>query len=300
MRRPRENTEQGYRAGVGPTPPTAHGASAGSAGEASDSVSESGNIARAAAHPDQDARGGAPEHGRGAGGDTGNAGSPPVIEARSARKRRGVVEAATALFLRHGYLGTSMDQIAASSAVSKPTVYRFFADKEQLFTEIVLGALDRAGDPFRARVAALAGTEDLAADLPRLARRYVATVTQPVVLQLRRMVIGSSPQLPDLARAYYERAPEQTIRALARCFEQLAARGLLTIDDPEVAASHFAFLVLGRALDKSLFCGDSPFSDAQLAAQADAGASAFLAVYGRAGSPGPADGARPSRPSGSG
>lgn len=212
----------------------------------------------------------------------------PAAEDRSARKRRAVAEAAMTLFLKHGYLGTSVDQIAAFAAVSKPTLYKFFADKEQLFTEIVLGTLDRAGDPFRAEVASLAGTQDLAGDLQRLARHYLATVTQPVVLQLRRMVIGSSPQLPGLARAYYERAPEQTIRALARCFEQLAGRGLLDLDDPHVAAAHFAFLVLGRALDKSLFCGDKPFSDAELAAQADAGAAAFLAAYeyesgGRAG-----------------
>ena len=45
------------------------------------------------------------------------------------------------------------------------------------------------------------------------------------------------------------------------------------------AAAHFAFLVLGRALDKSLFCGDQPFTPDELAALADAGASAFLAAY---------------------
>jgi TetR/AcrR family transcriptional regulator, mexJK operon transcriptional repressor len=213
-----------------------------------------------------------------------NAGAPgrpggQTGEDRSARKRRAVVEAATTLFLRRGYLGTSMDQVAAFAAVSKPTLYKFFGDKEQLFTEIVLGTLDRAGDPFRAEVASLARTEDLPADLRSLARGYLATVMQPVVLQLRRMVIGSAPQLPDLARAYYERAPEQTIRALAQCFGQLADRGLLQLDDPNVAASHFAFLVLGHALDKSLFCGDNPFSEAELTAQADAGASAFLAAY---------------------
>jgi TetR/AcrR family transcriptional regulator, mexJK operon transcriptional repressor len=231
-----------------------------------------------------------PQSSRIIGAACGPSGRPgqPVIEDRSTRKRRAVVEAATTLFLRHGYLGTSMDQIAALAAVSKPTVYKFFADKERLFTEIVLGTLDRAGGPFRAEVASLAGTENLAADLQRLARHYLATVTQPAVLQLRRMVIGSSHQLPDLAQAYYERAPEQTIRALARCFGQLSDRGLLELDDPNVAASHFAFLVLGRALDKSLFCGDKPFSDVELAAQADAGASAFLAVYGREGQRGPA------------
>jgi TetR/AcrR family transcriptional repressor of mexJK operon len=204
-----------------------------------------------------------------------------VIEDRSTRKRRAIVEASTALFLQHGYLGTSMDQIAAFAAVSKPTVYKFFPDKEQLFTEIVYEILDRAGDPFRAELSSLAQTDHLDTDLRQLARHYLATVTQPTVLQLRRLVIGASHQLPAVARAYYERAPEQTIRALADCFRRLADRGLLQPGDPLIAASHFAFLVLGRVLDKSLFCGDRSFSDAELTAQADAGASAFLAAYGR-------------------
>jgi TetR/AcrR family transcriptional repressor of mexJK operon len=173
-----------------------------------------------------------------------------------------------------------MDQISAFAAVSKPTVYKFFADKEQLFTEIVLGTLDRAADPFRAKLALLAETDHLAADLHQLAHHYLATVTQPSVLQMRRLVIGASHHLPGLAREYYERAPEHTMHALAGCFGQLSGRGLLRLDDPLAAASHFAFLVIGRALDKSLFCGDSPFSGAELTAQADAGVAAFLAAYG--------------------
>jgi TetR/AcrR family transcriptional repressor of mexJK operon len=204
-----------------------------------------------------------------------------MTEDRSARKRRVVVDAATTLFLRHGYLGTSMDQIAAFAGVSKPTVYKFFPDKEQLFTAIVMETLDRAGAPFLAELSRLAETRSgqLADDLRDLARRYLATVTQPAVLQLRRLVIGASHQLPALASAYYERAPEQTLRTLADCFRRLADRGLLRAPDPDQAAAHFAFLVLGRALDKSLFCGDQPFTTEELAAQADAGASAFLAAY---------------------
>jgi TetR/AcrR family transcriptional repressor of mexJK operon len=202
-----------------------------------------------------------------------------MTEDRSARKRRVVVDAATTLFLQHGYLGTSVDQIAAFAGVSKPTVYRFFADKEQLFTAIVMETLDRAGGPFLAELSRLAETGQLADDLRDLARRYLATVTQPAVLQMRRLVIGASHQLPALASAYYERAPEQTLRMLADCFRRLADRGLLRAPDPDQAAAHFAFLVLGRALDKSLFCGDQPFTTEELAAQADAGASAFLAAY---------------------
>jgi len=93
------------------------------------------------------------------------------------------------------------------------------------------------------------------------------------------LVIGASHQLPELARAYYERAQEQTLQALADLFAQLTARGLLRIDDPMLAASQFAFLVLGHALDKSLFWPQNPFSDADLKAQADAGVSAFLTIY---------------------
>jgi TetR/AcrR family transcriptional repressor of mexJK operon len=141
--------------------------------------------------------------------------------------------------------------------------------------------LDRAGGPFLAELSRLAETRSgqLADDLRDLARRYLATVTQPAVLQMRRLVIGASHQLPALASAYYERAPEQTLRTLADCFRRLADRGLLRAPDPDQAAAHFAFLVLGRALDKSLFCGDQPFTTEELAAQADAGAAAFLAAY---------------------
>jgi TetR/AcrR family transcriptional repressor of mexJK operon len=199
---------------------------------------------------------------------------------RSARKQHAIVDAATTLFLENGYLGTSVEQIAARASVSKPTVYRFFADKEHLLTEIVLGALDRRGDPFRARLAALADTDDFGSELPGLARDYIKVVTQPAGLALRRLVIGASHQLPELAQAYYERAQAQTLGALAEVFAHLAHRRLLSLDDPATAASHFAFLVLGRALDQSLFCPGTPFSDTELERQADSGVTAFLSLYG--------------------
>jgi TetR/AcrR family transcriptional repressor of mexJK operon len=62
-------------------------------------------------------------------------------EPRSIRKRRAILEAATTLFLRNGYLGTSMDEIAALARVSKQTVYKAFSDKESLFSEIVISAV---------------------------------------------------------------------------------------------------------------------------------------------------------------
>src|SRR5512147_1141278 len=93
----------------------------------------------------------------------------PGAERRSDRKRAAILEAATTTFLRRGYLGASMDEIAATAAVSKQTVYKHFADKEALFTEIVNGTVDRASDPVYAVAASLEPSGDLAAELRDLA-----------------------------------------------------------------------------------------------------------------------------------
>jgi TetR/AcrR family transcriptional regulator, mexJK operon transcriptional repressor len=201
-------------------------------------------------------------------------------EHRSASKRATIVGAATDLFLVFGYAGTTMEQVAERSSVSKPTVYRFFADKEALFQEVVFDTLDRLGEPFRASLQKLAKSTNVERDLNRVARDYVAMVTKPSLLGLRRLVIGASAQLPQIAAAYYERAPQATLRALADALGQLDDRGALRVKNPTLAAGHFAMLVIGQALDKSLFCGDEPFTAAQLGEQARTGVAVFLSAYG--------------------
>ena len=62
---------------------------------------------------------------------------------RSARKRQAILAAARTLFLRHGYGGTSMDEVAAIAAVSKQTVYKQFADKQRLFAAVITGDIEQ-------------------------------------------------------------------------------------------------------------------------------------------------------------
>lgn len=206
-----------------------------------------------------------------------------MAESRSARKHRAIMEAATELFLRDGYRGTSMDAVAKAAGVSKQTVYAHFADKKALFTAIVDATLDRAGGRAREEIEALRDTADLRADLHELARRYLGAVMRPEVLALRRMIIGEAARRPDLARAYYARAVESTLAALAESFAHLTERGALRAPAPRTAADHFAFLVLGLPLDKALFHTEGlPLTPEELRAHADAGATAFLAAYGPA------------------
>jgi TetR/AcrR family transcriptional repressor of mexJK operon len=213
--------------------------------------------------------------------------SPPLRPAndadeehRSTRKRRAILEAATATFLRNGYLGTSMDEIAALAAVSKQTVYKHFADKERLFSEIVTSAVNEVSDPNYDEVLNLRDSGDVEADLRELAHRQLARVMQPRLLALRRLVIGEAGRFPELGRTFYERGPGRTVAALATAFARLAERGVLQLDDPLLAAAHFNWLIMSIPLNQAMLCGDDgPSDSADLDRYADTGVRVFLAAY---------------------
>jgi AcrR family transcriptional regulator len=173
-----------------------------------------------------------------------------------------------------------MDEIAAVAQVSKQTVYKHFADKQSLFTEIVTSTVNEISDPVHDEVLQLADSGDLEADLRDLARRLVARVMQPRLLELRRLVIAEAGRFPELGRAFYERGPGRTITALTSVFEQLAASGALRLDDPPLAAAHFNWLIMSAPINRAMMLGsDSIPSKRELNRTADAGVRVFLAAY---------------------
>ena len=64
------------------------------------------------------------------------------------RSREAIQEAATRLFARDGYAGTSVRDIAEAAAVDPALVIRHFGSKEQLFLEVM--RLQREQQPFAA------------------------------------------------------------------------------------------------------------------------------------------------------
>jgi AcrR family transcriptional regulator len=78
-----------------------------------------------------------------------------VIRTRLARADRmeQTLVAAHALFAERGYAAVKMDEIAASVGVTKPLLYNYFGNKEQLY----ITCMERAGDSLTATVAEAVG-----------------------------------------------------------------------------------------------------------------------------------------------
>ncbi|ADD44713.1 TetR/AcrR family transcriptional regulator [Stackebrandtia nassauensis] len=203
-----------------------------------------------------------------------------TLDPRIVRSRAVIMTAASEHFLRKGYVGANVDEIAAEARVSKRTVYNIFGTKEQLFREILAEAFGTAERFSRETVSVLTDTDDLAGELKAVAVRLARIVLDPRVVRLRRLLIGEAERFPELAGEYYRRAPDRVMDTLAEAIGRLGERGLLRASDPRLAAEHFAFLVMGAALDRALFTVDGEtLPQTEIETRAVAGVAAFLAAY---------------------
>jgi TetR/AcrR family transcriptional repressor of mexJK operon len=204
-------------------------------------------------------------------------------ESRSDRKRKALLLAATEVFLDKGYDGTSMDDVAARAAVSKPTVYKYFSDKEKLFAEVVRATTSQIDNLVRLVVETVADQTGIEAGLTVLARRFIDALMQPQVLRLRRLVIANADRFPDVGRGWYEQGFERVLATLATGFKSLGDRKALRLGDPLLAANHFVGLLLWIPVNKAMFTGDHRATPDELERYALAAVRAFLTGYGSSG-----------------
>jgi AcrR family transcriptional regulator len=204
---------------------------------------------------------------------------------RSDQRRRAIIRAATEVFLQHGYLGATTDEVAARASVSKQTLYKHFADKHTLFAEVILDTTVNVVDGLAGAVARrLESTDDVPAALLGLAEEWMSGLLHPDVLRLRRLVIAEADRFPEVGRAWYDRGFGPALSILGEALERLSGRGLLRhIDDPPLAAYQFAALVMYQPMNQAMFAGTAaiPARD-ELGRIAQSAVGVFLSAYGPA------------------
>ena len=202
---------------------------------------------------------------------------------RSGRRRQAIIRAAAEVFLEHGYLGATTDEVAARASVSKQTVYKHFADKQHLFAAVIIETtVGVAGQLAGIAASTLDGAQDVRKALRELADGWLRGMLQPDVLRLRRLVIAEAERFPEVGQAWFDRGFDRALLILGQSLQRLADRGLLRdLGDPTLAADQFAGLVLYRPVNQVMFAGTDATPPADtLGRIADAAVDVFLAAYG--------------------
>src|SRR6516162_869276 len=80
---------------------------------------------------------------------------PRSLTARGAATRARIVEAAADLIYARGVEQTSLDEVMATSGVSKSQLYHYFADKDALVLDVIARQTERVFDAQRPHLEAL-------------------------------------------------------------------------------------------------------------------------------------------------
>lgn len=192
---------------------------------------------------------------------------------RIAKERR-ILDTALRVFSETGYSGTTMDALAAAAGLTKPTLYQYFASKEQLFSAMMLQQRDLMLDVFTNPSAA-----GMVQDLHQFAWDYAANVMRPEMLALARLIIGEVQRFPEIGRAYQASGPDRLLAGIMAYLEGQRALGRLTFDDAELAAQDFWGLILSAPRNTALYLPDQPPDHMALARYVDNGLRVFLRAY---------------------
>ncbi len=104
------------------------------------------------------------------------------------RNRRAILDAALDVFSRHGYRGTTLDQIAEAAGLSKPNLLYYFEGKEDIHVTLLSQLMDTwldplvemnpDGDPVSEIMAYVHRKLAMAKDLPRESRLFAGEILQ--------------------------------------------------------------------------------------------------------------------------
>ncbi len=188
---------------------------------------------------------------------------------------RRILEAAAALFVERGYVGTSLQSVAQAAGVSPRTVYVRFHSKARLLERCI--EVSAAADPRPA--ALLEAQEEPTADTPILDERIDAIVEMARATMERSaalLAVAAQAAAVEAETAAMERvAMQRSLGDLRNLAERLAAGGLLPRGVTAGAITDILWVLAGPRTIVSLTT-DRGWTPARYATWLDATLRAFL------------------------
>ncbi|MCF6316376.1 MAG: TetR/AcrR family transcriptional regulator [Marinosulfonomonas sp.] len=170
---------------------------------------------------------------------------------KKGRKYDQVLDGARTVFMKDGFEGASVDDIAKTAGVSKATLYSYFPDKRLLFAEVTKCECHRQADNALEVVRDDAMPAEVLYDA---GQRMIEFFTSELGLSMFRICAAESGRFPELGQRFYKSGPLLVRERLVEYFREAVAKGQLEITDFDLAADQFAELCKASFFP-SLLCG---------------------------------------------
>ena len=198
-------------------------------------------------------------------------------EIRKGRKYDQVLDGARRVFLRDGFDGASVDDIAREAGVSKATLYSYFPDKRFLFTEICNSECRRQTEEAEAAIDETAPVQEV---LTFAATRIAGFLMSDFGRNMFRLVVAEANRFPEIGRAFYQNGPGLIRDRLVHHLRQVADSGMLKIEDFDLAADQFAQLCKAHIHEKLIFGLADDITPADIQRTVQGAVDMFMARYG--------------------
>jgi AcrR family transcriptional regulator len=172
-------------------------------------------------------------------------------------------------------LSAPMEEIARRACVSKQTIYNHYGSKAGLVRALATRRVHEMTAPLETP----AGLQEPARALAAFAKALLGAILKPGGLNLYRMAILSSVDMPDVAEAMFEAGPKESRLKLARFLRLETQAGRLDCPDPRQAAEFFAGMVIGSHQTVALLGMPITLTDADIDAVAEEASARFMRAY---------------------
>jgi AcrR family transcriptional regulator len=199
------------------------------------------------------------------------------MRTKSHKKRQDILDVAAQTFRELGFERASMCEIRARVGGSKATLYNHFASKEELFFEVVFGAIEAE---FEATHGFLDPTKtDISEALTTFGEGLLSGIYSPCAIEVRRLIFAEAKR-SDLGRIAYERGTQRSHGLLSDFLRAAMVQGKLREADASVAAWHLYGLLDAKLLRRCLLGVQDVVTEAEIKVSVQQAVAVFMAAYG--------------------
>lgn len=200
------------------------------------------------------------------------------MQIKKGRKYDQVIGGARAVFMREGFEGASVDEIARDAGVSKATLYSYFPDKQHLFLAVLkLECTAQSEVEVLFEQSGLSVEEKLVVICKKLVTFFLSDFGQDMF----RVCVAEAKRFPELGETFYASGPKNWGEKIAGFLCTEKAQAVLDIEDPLLAADQLAQLCRSDLMLKVMFGIEKNPSEVELSRVADEAVRTFLARYRR-------------------